>query len=111
MVLNYVALVSFAALTTYASWFVAIDGPLRVTELDRAGVFNEDKLKEFDKDNGTHLAANLRHNAGQWITRPALTTAVHCGYAGIAMSICNVVLLHFARSRTRDPRPNPYAGT
>jgi hypothetical protein len=111
LALNYVALAFFIAVTVYASLVVTLVGPLRVTALDRAGVFNEDKLKEFDSENGTDLASNLRYNVGRWIAGPGITTAVHCGYTAIAVAISNIILLHLATPRRKDVGPTPMRPT
>jgi hypothetical protein len=103
LLLNCVGLLLFLCLTIDASLFVPLRVPLRVMELDRAGVFNEEKLREFDREYGTDLAANLRPNVGHWIADPASAAAVRGGYLGIGMMTCNIILLLCARPRVRIP--------
>ena len=103
LLLNCVGLLFFLCLTIDASLFVPLRGPLRVMELDRAGVFNEEKLREFDRENHTDLSSNLRPNVGHWIADPALTAAARGGYLGIGMMTCNIILLLCARPRVRIP--------
>ena len=56
------ALILFFA---YQRVFLSIAGASYVAELDRAGVFSEDRLRAYDPT----LAQNLRYNVGEYITQ------------------------------------------
>ena len=56
LLVNYIAVVFFVGYSMYNKWLLPFDATRQVVALDRAGVFNEAKLKEFDPK----LAEKLR---------------------------------------------------
>ena len=89
LVWNVVAMVILAILWGYASWIVSISGPLRFTELDRAGVVHEDKLREAFPN----LADNPRRDVGLWLTEGDRKATFLIASAGIVIALVNLGLL------------------
>ena len=100
IVLNSLGLVAFLVALTYSATFLGAAGRLRVTELDRAGVFLEPNLRKYDPA----LASNVRANVTRFIVqdyREAIVTVVSIG---IGITFGSMVLLIAARRNVRMPR-------
>ena len=93
--INYGAIVFFASCWIYAGVVVSLQGPLRVAALDRAQVFNEERLREFNPE----LAENIRPNLGRWIPQGERKAAIRFTQLGMLVGVINVVVLHLGRSR------------
>lgn len=88
----------------YVSTYAAVGGPMRVTELDRNQVFNEQKLQEYD----SKLSENLRTNVGRWIQEPEKEAAVLNAYAIGMIATLNIVGLHLlGRKNMGNPPVHP----
>jgi hypothetical protein len=92
LALNYISLLFACGAWFYANKIAALSGPLNVTELDRNGVFNEEKLAEYD----SKLAENLRYNVGFWIQEDEEKTAVFYSFIIGGMAILNIFGFHFS---------------
>ena len=66
---------------------------MRVTDLDRNGVINEDKLQECHPE----LAKNLRHNLGVWISEEEHRTTIKVAVLGVAVTGLNLFVLLVCR--------------
>ncbi len=98
LTLNYLALFVGLAAWVYVVVFASLGGPMRVTELDRAGAFNEDKLRVYSP----YLAENLRNNVGLWIQQPTRSAACFFAIALIGLASVNIVGYHLLRGSTRS---------
>ena len=86
---NALALVAFGGVWFYATWVAPINAPLRVTELDRAGILDEGKLQ----DAYPGLAENTRRNVGRWIAEEDRRTAIFAACIGTVIAAVNIVWL------------------
>jgi hypothetical protein len=93
LIVNYFAVFVFIISWVSIYWVISLNAPLRVTELDRAQVINEVKLREFN----TVLAENIRGNLGRWIVEEESNAAIHCSLFGVAVGLINIFLLHFSK--------------
>jgi hypothetical protein len=87
--LNSIALALFAASYVYVRVFAPIATSRNITAMDRAGVFCEDKLREFDPQ----LAANIRHNVGPFIAKDYRHAVALVLSVAVATSAVTLVLL------------------
>jgi hypothetical protein len=91
LTINYLALVGGVAAWVYVAIVASMNGPARVTELDRNGVFNEAKLREYSP----RLAENLRYNVGNWIQEPIRSAAIAYAQTMVGLALMNLVGFHF----------------
>ncbi|MCP4416581.1 MAG: hypothetical protein GY805_08160 [Chloroflexi bacterium] len=101
LTLNYIALLFSFGVWFYVSTFAALGGPVRVTELDRNQVFNEQELQEYD----SKLAENLRNNVGRWIQGPVKEAAVFNAFAIGMIATLNIVGLHLLGRKNMGAPP------
>ena len=76
-----------------------MEASLRVTELDRAGVINEEKLREAFPS----LAYNLRRDVGRWIAEKDRRAAYRLGAIGTVVALVNLALMWMVPRRRRRP--------
>jgi hypothetical protein len=105
--LNLLVFFVFGWFVFHAAVLAALGGPSRITELDRAGVIDEAKLKEYNPV----LADNLRHTLGIWVAENERHAAVRSALCGLAAALLNVVLLSIAIARAKpSQRRSPSQG-
>lgn len=100
IVWNAVAMVLLIALWVYAARVVPLAGASRITTLDRAGVINEEALREHFPQ----LAENMRYNLGMWTEAPGRSAAVKTAMLGtfvVAGNLAIVAGFMFAAKRSR----------
>ena len=97
VILNCVAAIAFLLWWPYLDWVVRMDAPLRMTELDRAGVIDEGKLRQWRPD----LAENLRRNLGLWVAEQDHRAALNATQAGLVVALLNIVFLVFLHCAQR----------
>jgi hypothetical protein len=108
---NAVAMLAFVVGLGYAYVLWPLGGPVRITELDRAGVINEAKLRESFPD----LAVNLRHDLGMCVAEIEREGAQFVVWMGIGAAVINVLLALSLRPRKQQPAdrqadiPKPHA--
>jgi hypothetical protein len=108
---NAVVMLAFVVGLGYAYVLWPLGGPARITELDRAGVINEAKLRESFPD----LAVNLRHDLGMCVAEIEREGAQFVVWMGIAAAVINVLLALSLRPRKQQPAdrqadiPKPHA--
>ena len=85
---NLAGLLLFLACWAFAAMLAPMGPNARVTELDRAGVIDHEKLKAHDPA----LAANVRYNLGPWIAGPEPAYAARFAAFGAALAGVNLVL-------------------
>ena len=95
LTLNYLALVAGVTVWIYVVLFTSLDGRMRVVELDRSGVFNADKLREY----WPWLAEHLRNNVADWIQEPTLSAAILCAQCIVGLALLNIVGYHLLSTR------------
>ena len=100
LVLSSIALLAFLGLWVEATFLAPMDASMRVTDLDRAEVINEAKLRE----SFPHLAKNTRRDLGRWIARAGLDNAsLSSGLGAVFAFICFVTSSAGLLGRRRDP--------
>ena len=97
LVLNSVACLVFLFLWAYTAFFAPMNSALRVTDLDRAGVFNEDQLNKFNPA----LADNLRHNVALWISEVPVSCGVRASQLAAILALANIATLLALRHTVR----------
>jgi hypothetical protein len=102
LTINYVALVGALMGWFYVARAVTLGGPSRVTELDRNGVFDEAKLREYSPQ----LAENLRHNVGMWIQEPTRSAAIRGTQCLAGLALLNIAGYHLLKVRKRNGQPS-----
>ncbi len=85
---NIIAVLGFVGGWGYHYVLVGLSAPMRVTELDRAGVINEEALKKAFPD----LAVNTRVEVGRWIAEDERQAASDAILAGLCLSVVNLAL-------------------
>ena len=101
LVWNSVVLIVFTIGWGYVSLITSLNGPLRVTAIDRVGAIDEAALRQAYPD----LAVNLRHNLGMWIAekeRQAACSAMRMGVVVAGANIAMVLLLWRTKSAPVD---------
>ena len=97
LAMNYIAILAAIAMWVHASYLAPLKGAMVVTELDRAGVFNEDRLREHDPT----LAKNLRGNVAAAVQQAVVDDARLCCFALGVVAITNIILCHLLGSVLR----------
>ena len=97
LVLNSVSFLVFLSLWAYTAVFAPTNSALRVTALDRAGVFNEDQLKQFYPK----LAENLRRNVALWISEVPVSCGVRASQLAAILALVNIATLLALRHTVR----------
>ncbi len=105
IVVNGVACALFAGALLYAETLLPVASNMRVTELDRAGVFQIERLRAYDPV----LATNLRNNLGPFITRKHQEALVSELICGLVVSGSTVVLLAWSWASRKHQEPSPLA--
>jgi hypothetical protein len=96
--INCVALAGAIAAWVDTAFLVPMAARGRVTELDRAGVFDEAKLREFSPS----LAANLRNNVADWVQEPMRSTAMIHTYCLGGLAALNIVGFQWLKKRSKS---------
>jgi uncharacterized membrane protein len=96
--LNLACIIAFALGVGYVYIEGDIGAPARVTDLDRAGVINEERLREWRPA----LAANMRRDLGRWIAEKERKAGSRLAAGGLAVALLNFMLLAFGSSRRRQ---------
>ena len=71
----------------------------RIVELDRAQVFDTDRLQEYSDE----LAENLRYNVGLWVAERERQFAFIMAIAAALLVACNAMIIAWC---SRDNHPN-----
>jgi hypothetical protein len=95
LVINCGAAFFFAGCWVYAASVASIGGPARVTDLDRAGVIDKEKLRQSYPE----LAEDVRNNVGRWIQKAERDAAVRFAQCGIILASVNALGLYISRKR------------
>jgi hypothetical protein len=94
MIFNAAGVVGFSALWFYASSLAPLGSMSRITELDRAGVIDEQKLAAFRPT----LVNNLRHDLPAWIAEKERTTSKLAAICGLLVCSANLGVIYCFRS-------------
>ena len=89
LILNALSLAVFVGGLAYAHIKLPLASRMYVTELDRAGVFCEEHLRNYD----AALAENLRANVGPFIAQDHQKAIVWVAVLGIGVTSANALLL------------------
>ncbi len=89
LIVNCAACLLFCGVSFYNSWIASLGGPMQITALDREGVIDESKLKEFQPG----LVKNLRHDLGMWVAQKERYAAIRTAEVGIVVAGINVILV------------------
>ena len=97
LVLNWVALLAFLAFTQCDMGSLSVMG--NVTELDRIGAIDEEKLREWDPA----LAEDIRGALASWIAEPAFGGQRFIVRCAIAVVVLNLTFVYLSRPRQAAP--------
>ena len=86
--LNLLCLIGLGIFLVYNNYVISLDAPLKVTALDRAGVINEDQLR----DSFPELAGDVRRELGLWITEKQRSATDVVVLIAAAVAIINLGL-------------------
>jgi hypothetical protein len=95
IVMNTVGVLVFLALWFYASWLAPMGSCGRVTDLDRAGVIDVQKLSALHPG----LATNVRYNLPEWIAAREREASKIAAVAGLVFCVTNLVVIRFVGRR------------
>lgn len=105
LICNLLMLIFFLGDWLYIEWIASLGGPGRITDLDRAGVIDEAKLREtYPK-----LASNMRRDLGMWVAQKERSSANHSAMFGSIFAAFNFALL-LVLHKKNDRATCPTAG-
>lgn len=88
LIFNIIAVFIFLSFYLYGT-FMLLGASGRVAELDRVGVFNKEKLKDFNPG----LANNLRYNVGYYIAEHERNGMKLFSIVGIITALINIIFI------------------
>ncbi len=89
LVISATGVLVFLGYLLYAQMLLPVAAGLNVTELDRAGVFNEGQLQAF---NPSLAGPNLRVRLGPWIANSYQRAIAQATVVGVIVCLLNVIL-------------------
>lgn len=100
LVWNSLAIVTCIAWWAYADWVGGVNVTLRVADLDRAGVINNDKVAQSFP---TLVQTNMRYDLGMWITEKLRRTSSLATITGTLAGVINIIMLVLLYFQKRMP--------
>jgi len=97
-IIAWLAVAFFGAEAALFKLRAGLNGPIRITDLDRDGVINADALKAHYPD----LAVNLRHNLGIFVTQDLASSGMFIALAAFAFSLAAALYLTFGQTKRID---------
>jgi hypothetical protein len=101
IIVNAVGAAVFLALWFYAAWLAPMGSGGRVTELDRAGVIDVQKLRAVHPG----LAANVRRDLADWIAARERAASKIAPVVGLVFCVTNLIAVRFLGRGPRKSAP------
>ncbi len=97
VLLNCAVLVFHLVFWGWARTVFWLEAVQRVTALDRAGVFDHERLVEYYPE----FRDNMRYKLAAWLTRFATRSADVPSFTGAAVATANTIILFYVLRRSR----------